>query len=287
MELINRIQCHADLTQTERHLRDYILRYPENVARMNVRSLAQASFSSPSSVIRFCQKFGYKGLKDFKADLFAGSGPGADDALPDCDYPFTADTPAEDVTAAVLSIEQESLHRLRHLLDQGTLDRAVDMLMKASRIELCAIGTSGHMSSDFAFRMMKLGRRISTISEWVELKYAAQQMDSSHCLMVVSYSGANNHLRISMNAAKNNGVPILAVTARPDSDAARMADCVLLLPPMESNDDKISTFASAIAEKAMLDVLFAHIFQRDYDQNVAFVQSDAQRLLDVRTGASE
>lgn len=59
MELINRIQCHADLTQTERHLRDYILRYPENVARMNVRSLAQASFSSPSSVIRFCQKFGY------------------------------------------------------------------------------------------------------------------------------------------------------------------------------------------------------------------------------------
>ena len=89
-------------------------------------------------------------------------------------------------------------------------------------------------------------------------------------------------MRLSLRTAREQGVPVIAVTARPDSFAGMQADCVLALPPLESNDDKISTFASAVAEKAVLDVLFAHIFQQNYDENVAFVRNDAQRLEKVR-----
>ncbi|HIZ61309.1 MAG TPA: hypothetical protein H9724_00850 [Candidatus Gemmiger avistercoris] len=51
---------------------------------------------------------------------------------------------------------------------------------------------------------------------------------------------------------------------------------------MESNDAKISTFASALAEKAVLDVLLARLFQQDYARNVSFVRADAERLVEVR-----
>ena len=282
MDLNCRMQRHTGLTQTERHLRDYILQNPERMARMNVRELAQASFTSPSAVIRFCQKFGYKGLKDFKADLFCGvEDPGAGE-LPDSNYPFGADTPFAAVTDAVLRLEQESLRRLRTSLDGGELERAVNMLLRADCVDLCAIGTSGHMSEDFAFRMMKFGRRVNIVSARMELSYASQQMDSRHCLLIVSYSGSNEQVRLSLRTAREQGVPVIAVTARPDSFAGMQADCVLALPPLESNDDKISTFASAVAEKAVLDVLFAHIFQQNYDRNVAFVRNDAQRLEKVR-----
>lgn len=282
MDLNCRIQRHTGLTQTERHLRDYILRCPEKVAQMNVRELAQASFTSPSAVIRFCQKFGYRGLKDFKADLLLPAGTLPEAELPDCNYPFTADTPFDQVTDAVLMIEQESLRRLRTSLDRRELQRAVDLLLRASCIELCAIGTSGYVSADFAFRMMKFGHRVNIISDRMELSYVAQQMDSTHCLLIVSYSGANEQVRISLRAAREHRVPVIAVTARPDSVAGMQADCMLLLPPLEANDDKISTFASAVSEKAVLDVLFAHIFQQEYDKNVEFVHTDAQRLQNVR-----
>ena len=100
MDLNCRMQRHTGLTQTERHLRDYILQNPERMARMNVRELAQASFTSPSAVIRFCQKFGYKGLKDFKADLLCGSEEQGAGELPDSNYPFGADTPFAALCAA-------------------------------------------------------------------------------------------------------------------------------------------------------------------------------------------
>lgn len=281
MDLNCRIQRHTGLTRTECHLRDYILRYPDRVAQMNVRELAQASFTSASAVIRFCQKFGYKGLKDFKADLLYPPVP-AEDAMPDCNYPFGADTPFADVTDAVLRLEQESLRRLRTSLDGQAVERAVALLLEADCVDLCAIGTSGHMSQDFAFRMMKFGRRVNLISDRMELSYATQQMDRLHCLLIVSYSGSNEQVRIALRAAREHGVPVIAVTARPQSFAGMQADCVLALPPLESNDDKISTFASAVAEKAVLDVLFAHIFQQDYDRNAEFVRTDARRLEKVR-----
>lgn len=282
MDLPCRMQRHTGLTQNERHLRDYILRYPEKVAQMNTRELAQASFTSPSAVVRFCQKFGCKGLKDFKAELFAQAGPLSDEEPPDGDYPFGADTPAAQVTASVLRVEQESLRRLWLTLQPDQVARAVELLAKAQVIDLCAIGTSGHMSADFAFRLRKFGRRVNVVSDRVDLSYSIQQMDPTHCLLVVSYSGANEQLRISLQAARDHQVPVVAITARPDSMAGMQADTLLLLPPLESNDDKISTFASSIAEKAVLDVLFAHLYQMDYDRNTAFVRSDAARLADVR-----
>lgn len=280
MDLVCRMQRHSGLTQNERHLRDYILQFPDNVARMNIRELAQASFTSPSAVIRFCQKFGYKGWKDFKADLRPG--PGLQAPVPDCDYPFGPDTPPEQVTAAVLQLEQEALRRLQATLPPQQVARAVELLSSAGCIDLCAIGTSGHVSADFAFRLRKFGYRVAVVSDRVDLSYSIQQMDPTHCLLAVSYSGANEQLRISLQAAREHKVPVIAITARPESMAGMQADCLLPLPPLESNDNKISTFASAVTEKAVLDVLFAHLFQKNYQRNADFVQSDAARLVDVR-----
>lgn len=166
--------------------------------------------------------------------------------------------------------------------DRMKVAQAVELLSSAGCIDLCAIGTSGHVSADFAFRLRKFGYRVAVVSDRVDLSYSIQQMDPTHCLLAVSYSGANEHLRISLQAAREHKVPVIAITARPDSMAGMQADCLLPLPPLESNDNKISTFASAVTEKAVLDVLFAHLFQKNYRRNADFVQSDAARLADVR-----
>ena len=135
--------------------------------------------------------------------LFRAAAPARGEALPDADFPFTADTPPAQVIDAVLRVEQESLARVRLALQ-------------------------------------------------------------------------------ALRAAKAHGAPAVAITARPGSASGMQADCLLPLPPMESNDAKISTFASALAEKAVLDVLLARLFQQDYARNVSFVRADAERLVEVR-----
>ena len=47
MDLNKRLREHTGLTPTDQCLRDYFLRYPERVARMNTRQLAEATFTAP------------------------------------------------------------------------------------------------------------------------------------------------------------------------------------------------------------------------------------------------
>lgn len=77
----------------------------------------------------------------------------------------------------MLRLEQEALRRLWLTLQPEQVARAVELLAKAQSIDLCAIGTSGHMSADFAFRLRKFGRRVNVVSDRVDLSYSIQQMD--------------------------------------------------------------------------------------------------------------
>lgn len=278
MDLNMRLRKHTGLTPTDQCLRDYFLRYPERAVRMNTRQLAEATFTSPSAVVRFCRKFGYQGLQDFKTDYFSSIPDAPTFDLPDGDFPFQASTPPETLVRDLLKLEEGTLHRLAATLDLTAFNKAAAMLSGASVIDLCAAGSGLYLLEEFSFRLMKYGFLVNTISNSVNLSYIANQMDATHCLLVLSFSGMNEAIGNAIRFARQHGTPILLVTAHAESPAAKHADCVLLMPLLESADEKISTFSSAIASKAILDLLFARLFQENYDTNCEFVRKDAARL---------
>lgn len=283
MDLNTRLRQHMGLTPTDQCLRDYILRYPEKTARMNTRQLAEASYTSPAAVVRFCRKFGYQGLQEFKADFFSTLPDTPAFDLPDGDFPFDAGTDTETLIRSILKLEEGTLRRLGASLTTAALDRAAGMLVSASVLDLCGIGTNRFLLEEFGFRLMKYGFRVNDAANTVNLSYIANQMDASHCLVLASYSGANEQIGHAIRHARAHGTPILLITAHADSPAAHMADCLLSVPMLESDDDKISTFSSAIATKAVLDLLFAKLFQDTYESNLAFAHEDAARLSVRRT----
>lgn len=278
MDLNTRLRQHTGLTPTDQCLRDFILRYPEKLARMNSRQLAEAAFTSPAAVVRFCRKFGYQGLSEFKTDYFSTLPDVPAFDLPDADFPFEKETDTETLIRDLLKLEEGTLHRLNTSLSAEALDKAARMLTEARELDLCGIGTNHFLVEEFGFRLIKFGCSVNYVDSSVNLNYVTNKMDESHCLVIASYSGENEQIGNAIRSARQHSTPILLITSRSASTAAKLADCVLLVPPLEDSDDKISTFSSAIGTKAILDLLFAKIFQNNYDKNIAFVHEDAERL---------
>lgn len=278
MDLITRLHKNTGLTPTDQCLRDYILRYPERLARMNNRELAAATFTSPAAVVRFCHKFGYQGLAEFKTEFFSALPDTPTFDLPDADFPFQKDTDTKTLIRNILTLEEGSLQRLNAILKPETLDKAASLLMHATELDLCGLGTNQYLMEDWGFRLNKFGYHVNYVDNSVALSYAANKMDDTHCLIIASYSGINEQIGSAIRIARRFKCPILLITAQANSASAKLADCILLIPPLESNDDKVSTFASAIATKAVLDLLLARLFQNDYDKNAEFVHQDAARL---------
>ena len=282
MNLLCQMMKNDTLTQTEQHLRDYVLTYPEKAAQMNTRQLAEASFTSPAAVVRFCQKLGYKGLAELKAELYRPQFMQMAAPAPDYNFPFAADSPAPAVTEAMLSLEIDALQKLRALLDPADIARAVALLLASEEIDLVAVGTSLQMGQEFAFRMLKLGRRVNVPQNNVDMGYFCKQINDRHCVVLMSYCGVNRAVRMALKAAKAGGAPVIAVTGRMEGIAAKGANVVLPLPGQEDDGYKIAPFASATAEKALLDILYAHLYQKDYAHNCAVMETDAARLKIVR-----
>ena len=282
MNLNTRLRQHTGLTPTERCLRDYILHYPERFSRMNTKQLAEASFTSAATIIRFCHKFGYPGLQEFKNDFFSTVQDALTFDLPDGNYPFTKSSSTEDVVRNILMLEEGTLRQLGAMLDLEMLEKAVGLMLSAGTIDLCAAGTGQYLLAEFQFRLNKIGFRVNSAFDSVSMSYAANQMDSTHCLVLLSYFGMNERIGQAIHHAREHHVKILLITSRADGPAAQMSDCVLAIPPLETCDDKISTFSSAAAQKAVLDFLYAKLFQENYEKNCNFVHEDADRLKDRR-----
>ena len=55
----------------ERNVIAYVSAHPHEVVGLSVRGLADVTFSSPSSILRFCKRLGFAGYKEFQRELIA------------------------------------------------------------------------------------------------------------------------------------------------------------------------------------------------------------------------
>ena len=49
---LNELKQMKKLTQTEQHIVDYILTYPEEIEKISSRQLAELTYTSPATVVR-------------------------------------------------------------------------------------------------------------------------------------------------------------------------------------------------------------------------------------------
>lgn len=59
----------ATLTSSERLLLNYISEHPKQVVHQNLQFICDTLFISNATIIRFCQKLGFRGFNEFKFEL--------------------------------------------------------------------------------------------------------------------------------------------------------------------------------------------------------------------------
>lgn len=64
--IIEKLMKQADFTDVEKSIAAYLMKNGFDVKNMSIQSLARATFSSPSTITRFCRKLGLDGYKNFR-----------------------------------------------------------------------------------------------------------------------------------------------------------------------------------------------------------------------------
>ncbi|HYZ15361.1 MAG TPA: MurR/RpiR family transcriptional regulator, partial [Candidatus Acidoferrum sp.] len=144
--------AYSGLRAAEQRVADFILAHPDELIYLTVTELAERTNTSESTVVRLCQKIGYKGYQEFKIVL-------ARDLVEPTTEIYAAIEPDDDVQTVKQKVFQANAQALRdtiEVLDDAELQKAVDALAGARRVEIYGVGGSGPLALDAYHKFLKL-----------------------------------------------------------------------------------------------------------------------------------
>jgi RpiR family carbohydrate utilization transcriptional regulator len=245
------------LTAGEKKIGDYVLRHPDEVVKLSITELAEACDVSDATIFRFCRKVGTEGYQDFKIALAKESVSPESLVYADVIPEDSLLTMAEKIVEANVKALRDTLK----VLEVKALDRALNALLAANRVEIYAVGGSGVAARELQFKLIQLGINANAFIDSQMQFISASLLTDSDVGIAVSHSGSKRHTVEALKLAKASGATTICITSHPASPVAEVADIKLYTSAWENlgHDDSPSV---RNAQLALIDVIYEGIVMR-------------------------
>jgi RpiR family carbohydrate utilization transcriptional regulator len=256
----------SSFSSAEQKLAVLVLAEAARVTRMSLAVFAaEASVSQPTA-IRFCRALGCDGFPDFKIRLaqalmigepFVHGEIGIGDGL-------------DVIASKIFASSIDALELIRAQLDLDMVERAVDAILKAPRIELFANGLSSVAAIDAQQKFMRLG--VPTIHH---LDSHLQRMSSAtlkpgDVAIGFAYTGRVRDVLLTAKMVRQQGAMLISFT-RTDSLLARISDIVIGIDTLE-NTFVYAPMTTRLAHLAVVDVIATAVALRSGREGVKLIK---------------
>ena len=278
MTILSQIESTLpNLSKAESKVATYILKHPKQTMSRYIGELSKEIGVSEPTIIRFCRTLGLDGYTSFKLSLAQSLPQPSNQLLVDITH---NDSPLK-IGQKIIDSAIASLQVTRKHLDSPELGKAVDALLKASRIEFYGQGGSGIVASDAQQKFFRLGTPVVAYSDPYIHCVSATLLTPDCVVVAVSHSGSSKDLLHSVKLAKENGATTIAITAG-QSILAKTADIVL---PIDVQEDSThyAPIKSRMSQLALLDTLaIAIAVAREDEQSLTKKLSRANDALALK-----
>ena len=241
----------------ERKLAEFILDNAHMLRDYSSQQLADAVGISQSSVVKFCQKLGYKGYPDLKLAI--------NEAV------VTASTLNRDQAeknnddASLLGIGeqlqfslQQHLRTLLTINDEKTLLQAARLLQSADKILLAGFAKSAIVVADMQFRLLQLGKLALHHADPALALQLARSLTDTSVLLLVSDSGQNSDLLKLEHYAKSRQLKIISLTSYKTNAQSLAADITLFTLSAEE-DIRLNPILTQLAQQHLCHMLYLQL----------------------------
>jgi arabinose-5-phosphate isomerase len=165
---------------------------------------------------------------------------------------------ALDLAREALDVEGEAIRKLSARLGRDdSVPRAVALMMACKgRVVVSGMGKSGHIGRKIAATLASTGTPALFLHPGEAAHGDLGMVTSQDVLVAISYSGESSELAIVIPAVKRMGVPVIAMTGKPESSLALAADVHLdVSVEKEACPLNLAPTASTTATLALGDAL--------------------------------
>jgi len=263
-----RIQgTYATLRTAEQRVADFILKNPDELIYLTVTELAERTQTSESTVVRLCQKIGYKGYQEFKIML-------ARDLVGPTETVYEQIDPGDSLETLKAKIFQANAQALKdtiEVLSDAELQRAVDAIAHCRKIEIYGIGGSAPLALDAYHKFMKLGVVAVWLNDSDLMAMSSALLGENDVALGISHTGASRDVCDAMEHAQRSGATTICITHQATSPITKVSDVKLFTAAKETAFGSDAT-SSRIAQLSIIDTLYAGIANQDYETSLGRIQ---------------
>ena len=212
--LDERIAAHRDdLSPAEQKVVEFIGRHREEAVFLSAAEIARELGTSDATVIRAAQALGYAGLPELKTELQTALRSRATPALRLGRSLEDAGGDPAAILDHVLAVELELIHDARRTIRPAEFALALDLLARADRIVVYAIGPSGPHAEYAALRLGRLRRpAVAVTARGAGLADALLSLREGDVMVVIAYERVGPETRVVLDRAHDLGLSSILIT---------------------------------------------------------------------------
>jgi glucokinase len=248
--LMDRIrQLRPELTPAEQRVASLVLEQPRLVLNEPIADISKLADVSQPTVIRFCRSLGFLGLADFKLK-FASSLTGA---IPVRHSQVRHSDSTHDLSAKVIDNTVSAILKFRDQLDVRAIDRAIELVSRARRIEFYAMGNARVVALDGQHKFFRFRIPTAMYGDSHLFSLAADLLGPGDVVIAISNSGRLPELLNAVDKARAAGADVIAISSS-ESPLARRASVLLAVDHAEDNTSFLSMI-SRVLQLLLIDIM--------------------------------
>lgn len=238
-----------------------VLDDPSSVARRSITEVALAANTSETTVTRFCKAVGVGGYPQLRIALAADTARSEARSNRKIGGEISASDDLAAVVGKVSFADARAVEETADQIDIATLERVIDLLAEAGRVDVYGVGASAFVAADLQQKLHRIGRVSFAWSDTHIMLTSAAVLRAGDVAVAVSHTGATTDTVEALRVAREHGATTVALTNYPRSPITEVADHVLTTAARETTFRSGAT-ASRIAQLTVIDCLFIGVAQR-------------------------
>lgn len=249
------------LSEKEKKIASYILEHPDKIIHSTINEVAEDLAVADATVFRFCKRIGFKGYQAMKIAL-------ASEVITPIKQIHEQITEGDDekvISEKVFNSNIRTLENTLQILDQHAMQKAVELIYQANRVEFYGTGGSMVIAMDAYHKFIRTGvKAFAFIDSHFQLM-SASQLTKNDLAVIISHSGTNKDTINILQMAKKNGAKSIGITSFPKSPIAQNVD-VALFTSSDETEYRSEALASRIAQLSLIDALYVNLMIKNKEK---------------------
>ena len=259
MKIVEELSKKIKLTETEKEILEYMVENLDVLPKLSSRKLAEKTYTSPTTIVRFVKKLGYQNYNDFKYNIISKLKNSNEESQ------ITSHEKALSVLNKVEKIQIEAMNDFKNKIFLETFQEIIEACNQHQYIDIIANDCNAILGKYALHYLSSLGKMVHVYHETNQQIYASMNVPHDHLVIIISKYALHETLLNCALTLKRRHIKTIAITNHQENTLSKRCDYVIPIS-FYTNRDAFDELQFHMTVKYIFDCLFSVLYSYDMEK---------------------